>query len=193
MKRPRLRSSPILFLLLACPMLATVPRLATAADPVPVPLAASVDLPRFMGDWYVIAHIPPDADRDAHNAVEHYDLVEGGVQTTYRRRPGGFDAPEKIERPFGYVREGSNNALWGMRFWWWFPIRLEYRISHLEPDYSVTIIARSRRDYVWLMSRTPQMSDADYERYRALIASWGYDTSKLVRIPQRWPLPGPGR
>ncbi|MCC2626748.1 MAG: hypothetical protein K0S14_398 [Thermomicrobiales bacterium] len=182
----RLRSSPILFLLLTCPML-TVFHVAAAADPLPVPLAASVDLPRFMGDWYVIAHIPPDADRHAHNAVEHYDLVEGRVQTLYRRRLGGFDAPEKIETPVGYVREGSNNALWGMRFWWWFPIRLEYRISHLEPDYSVTIIARSRRDYVWLMSRTPQMSDDEFERYRALISSWGYDISKLERIPQRWP------
>jgi apolipoprotein D and lipocalin family protein len=181
-----LRSSPLLFLLLLCSMTTFLPR-AAAADPPPVPLAASVDLPRFMGDWYVIAHIAPDADRDAHNAVEHYELVDGRVETTYRRRPGGFEAPEKIETPVGYVREGSGNALWGMRFWWWFPIRLEFRIAHLEPDYSVTIIGRSRRDYVWLMSRTPQMSDADYERYRALIASWGYDTSELVRVPQRWP------
>ena len=173
-------------LLLACPML-LIPLRGSAAELPPVPLAAAVDLPRFMGDWYVIAHIPPDADRDAHNAVEHYELVDGRVQTTYRRRPGGFSSPEKIENPVGHIREGTGNALWGMRFWWWFPIRLEYRISQLEPDYSVTIIARSRRDYVWLMSRTPQMSDADYARYRALIGSWGYDVTRLVRIPQRWP------
>lgn len=179
------RSGLFLLLLVTIPLPIAVAR--AAAEPPPVPLAASVDLPRFMGDWYVIAHIPPAADRDAHNAVEHYALVDGRVETTYRRRPGSFDAPEKIETPTGYVKEGSGNALWGMQFWWWFPIKLEYRISHIEPDYSVTIIGRSRRDYVWLMSRHPDMSDADYERYRALIASWGYDTSKLVRIPQRWP------
>jgi apolipoprotein D and lipocalin family protein len=156
-------------------------------DPPPIPLVPSVDLPRFMGQWYVIGHIPPDSDRDAHNAVERYELREGRIETTYRRRPGSFEAQEKIETPTGYVVAGSGNALWGMRFWWWFPIKLEYRIAHLEPDYSVTIIGRNKRDYVWLMSRTPQMSDADYDRYRVLIADWGYDTSKLVRIPQRWP------
>lgn len=160
---------------------------AAAKDRPPVPLAESVDLDRFMGDWYVIAHIPPDADRGAHNAVERYELRDGRVETTYRRRLGGFDAPEKVEKPVGYIKPGTHNALWGMRFWWWFPVRLEYRVSHIEPDYSVTIIARSKRDYVWLMSRTPEMSEADYERYRGLIASWGYDTSKLERVPQRWP------
>ena len=175
----------LLLLLVALPLVTTSPRVSAEAPP--VPLATSVDLPRFMGDWYVIAHIPPAADRDAHNGVEHYALVDGRVQTTYRRRLGSFDAPEKIEKPIGYVEDGTGNALWGMRFWWWFPIRLEYRISHIEPDYSVTIIGRSKRDYVWLMSRKPDMSDADYERYRALIASWGYDTSKLVLVPQQWP------
>lgn len=179
------RPTSLLFLLVAIPLLSIIPR--AMAEPQPVPLAASVDLPRFMGDWYVIAHIPPAADRDAHNGVENYALVDGRIETTYRRRPGSFDAPEKIETPTGYVEEGSGNALWGMRFWWWFPIKLEYRISHIDPDYSVTIIGRSRRDYVWLMSRNPDMSDADYERYRSLIAGWGYDTAKLVRVPQRWP------
>jgi apolipoprotein D and lipocalin family protein len=37
-------------------------------------------------------------------------------------------------------------------------------VAHLEPDYSVTIIARSARDYVWLLARKPDMSDADYAR-----------------------------
>jgi len=152
-----------------------------------VPLAPEVDLPRFMGDWYVIAHIPPGIDRDAHNAVESYALENGRVSTTYRRRPGSFEAPEKISRPVGHVQEGSGNALWAMRFIRWLPFGLEFRISHLEPDYSVTIIGRSRRDFVWLMSRSPDMSDDDYARYASLIASWGYDTSKLVRIPQHWP------
>jgi len=159
---------------------------AALASPPAVPLVAEVDLPRFMGDWYVIAHIPPGIDRDAHNAVESYSLEKGLVSTTYRRRPGSFEAPEKISRPVGHVKEGTGNALWGMRFIRWLPLGLEFRISHLEPDYSVTIIGRSRRDFVWLMSRNPDMSDEDYARYVSLIASWGYDISKLVRIPQRW-------
>lgn len=48
---------------------------------------AQVDLPRFMGDWYVIAHIPSRLERDAYDAVESYELrPDGRVQTTFRCR-----------------------------------------------------------------------------------------------------------
>ena len=36
----------------------------------PIVTVPHVDLPRFMGDWYVIANIPTFVERDAYNAVE---------------------------------------------------------------------------------------------------------------------------
>ena len=150
----------------------------------PVPLATNVDLAQFMGYWFVIAHIPPSLDRDAYDAVESYRLEDDGrIATTYRRRHGSHDAKLETSRPTGYVVAGTNNALWGMRF---LPlIAAEYRIAHLSPDGAVTIIGRSDLDYVWLMSRSPAMGEADYARYVSLMQSWGYDTSKLERIPHR--------
>jgi lipocalin len=37
------------------------------------------------------------------------------------------------------------------------------------------------------MARTPQISDADYEKLTALIKSWDYDMTKLVKSPQQAP------
>ncbi|MES2682658.1 MAG: lipocalin family protein [Pseudomonadota bacterium] len=161
--------------------------MASAADkPSSVPLAASVDLPRFMGDWYVIGIIPNFIEKKAYNSVERYKLNEDGtIATTFSYRKGGFDGPLKTMTPRGFVEPGTNNALWGMQVFW--PIRGEYRIAHIEPDYSTTIIGRSALDYVWLMSRAPQMSDAAFENYRTLIGGWGYDVTKFVRVPQQWP------
>ncbi len=151
-----------------------------------MPLVQKVDVPRFMGDWYVIAHIPSDADREAHNAVENYRLNEdGSIATIYTNRLGGFDGKPKRLTPTLHPVEGSNNALWGVEFFWWWPFRYEYRIAHLEPDYSTVIVARSKLDYVWLMSRKPTLSTRQLERYTKLMAGWGYDTSKLVRVPQQ--------
>lgn len=165
---------------------------AAAPEASPVPLAPKVDLQRFTGDWYVIGIIPNFIEKDAFNSVESYRLDDdGSIATTFRYRKGGFDGPLKTMTPRGFVETGSNNALWGMRIFW--PFKGEYRIAHLEADYSTTIIGRSKLDYVWLMSRTPTMSDAVFEKYRAQIASWGYDVSKFVRVPQQWPeaLPRP--
>lgn len=152
----------------------------------PIALVPKVDLQRFMGDWYEIGFTPIYFVRDAHNGVESYTLnPDGTVGTVYRYRDGGFDGPLKTHRPKGFVVPDTGNALWGMQFVW--PFKGEYRIAHLEPDYSVTIIARNARDYVWLMARDPEMSDTDFERYRAMIGRMGYDLSKFKRHPQQWP------
>ena len=84
----------------------------------------------------------------------------------------------------GYVRDESN-AVWGMQFVW--PIRADYRIAYLDDDYSVTVIGRNKRDYVWLMARTPYIPEADYEKIVDLIGEMGYDSSELQKVPQRWP------
>lgn len=151
----------------------------------PVPLVSSVDLPRFMGCWYVISVIPTFVEKGAHNSKECYRLQEDGrIATTFTRRDGSFDAPEKTSEPIATVVPGTGNALWGMQFIW--PIQGEFRIAYVREDYGVTIIARSKRDYVWLMARDPSLPAAEVAQYREMIASWGYDVSKLEQVPQRW-------
>ena len=156
---------------------------ACATHPPTIPPVASVDLPRFMGDWYVIAHIPSRQEREAYDAVESYRLGEDGrIRTTFRYRKGGFDAPPETMEPVGTVVPGTHNAVWGMQFVW--PIKAEYVIVDLAPDYSRTIIGRSKRDYVWLMARTPSLPEAELESAIARIGALGYDTTKLRMVPQ---------
>ena len=150
-----------------------------------IPTAKSVDLPRFMGDWYVIANIPTWPERDAYNAIESYKLdPDGSIATTFTFRKGAFDGPEKVMRPRGFVTDEKSNAVWGMQFVW--PIKAEYLISHVDAGYTETIIARSSRDYVWIMARKPVLPEEDYARLVQMVADLGYDVSKLQKVPQRW-------
>jgi apolipoprotein D and lipocalin family protein len=144
-----------------------------------------VDLERFMGDWYVIANIPTFVEKGAHNAVESYRLDDDGtVATTFTFRKDGFDGPKKTYNPRGFVRDTESNAVWGMQFVW--PFKGDYRIIHLTDDYSVTVIGRNKRDYVWLMARTPNLDQDLYDEAVAVIAEAGYDVSQLQNVPQRW-------
>ena len=152
----------------------------------PINTAPMVELERFMGPWYVIGNIPTSIEREAFNPVESYELdADGTIATTFSFREGGFDGPLKTYCPRGFVRDTRSNAVWGMRFIW--PIKADYRISYLSEDYGQTVIAREKRDYVWIMARTPTLSDSDYARLTSFVASIGYDTSKLRKVPQRWP------
>jgi apolipoprotein D and lipocalin family protein len=159
---------------------------ATAPSAPPLPRASSVDVPRFMGDWYVIAHIPNFIEKDAFNAIESYALREDGrIDTTFRYRDGSFEAPLKTLHPIGRAKPETNNAVWDMQFIW--PIQAEYVIAEVSPDYQTTIVARSKRDYVWLMARTPQIAPQQYEQAMEKIKAMGYDMAKMRKVPQRWP------
>ena len=62
----------------------------------PLETVDSVDLERFMGDWYVIANIPTFLEKGAHNAVETYSLNDdGSIATKFTFRAGGFDGKAK--------------------------------------------------------------------------------------------------
>jgi apolipoprotein D and lipocalin family protein len=160
-----------------------------ASGPPTVKPVESVDLQRFMGDWYVIAHIPSRWEDTAYNAVETYALREDGkIQTTFRYRDGAFDGKVKVMEPVGTVRPDTGNAVWGMQFVW--PIQAEYVIGAVDADYTQTVIVRSARDYAWLMARTPEIPEADYARHVEYLRGLGYDMSKLRKVPQRWPEPG---
>ena len=155
------------------------------ANPTVAPVA-QVDLPRFMGDWFGIGPIPPYPERDAYNAIESYRLRDDGrIQTTFRYRPGSFDAALKTMHPVGTVRPGTNNAVWGMQFVW--PVQAEYVIVHLDADYTETIVARSKRDYAWIMARTPVMAPDRYAAAVAKLRYIGYKTEAIRVVPQSWP------
>lgn len=144
-----------------------------------------VDIERFMGDWYVIANIPTFLEKGAHNAVETYRLDDDGtIATTFRYRKGSFDGKQKEYNPRGFIVDTETNALWGMRFVW--PFKGDYRIVYLNDDYSQTVIGRQKRDFVWIMARTPEIPEADYERIVDFVGSIGYDVAKIQRVPQQW-------
>mgnify|MGYP003571159482 CR=1 FL=1 len=146
---------------------------------------AQVDLQRFMGDWFVIAHIPLPPEKQAWNAVESYRLDEQGrVQVTFRFRKGAADGPLKEYTPVAYVTEDPSNAIWDMQFLW--PFRADFRVVWLDDDYSVTVIGRQKRDYAWIMARQPGIDEATYKRIVTYLASEGYDIDGLRRVPHQW-------
>lgn len=175
------RFGPVLLLLLA-----SLTGCSTMPAQAPLQTVRSVDLPRFMGDWYIIASIPTFIEKEAYAGVESYALnPDGTIATTFTFRKGGFDGPQKRYTPKGFIVDTTTNATWGMRFIW--PIKAEYLILDLAPDYSTTIIGRNKRDYLWIMARTPVLPDDQYAALVRKAESFGYDAKLIRKVPQRAP------
>ena len=172
-------------LLLAIAPILLLAGCATSAKPKPV-TASAVDLPKFMGAWYVLASIPLWPEKNSYNGVESYALDEKGrIQTTYTFRKGGFDGPLKTFRPVARVHNRETNAEWKMQFLW--PFSADFLIHYVSADYQETIIGEPGLDYVWLMSRSSAAGPGQLEALIARAGELGYDTNKVRRVPQHWP------
>lgn len=167
-------------------LLCLAPLAADAASRPRLKTVDKVDIQRFMGPWYVIAAIPTSIEKEAYNAVETYALnPKGEVDTTFTFNKGGFDGPAKRYTPRGFIRDKVNNSTWGMRFIW--PFKSEFLITYLDENYSRTIISRNKRDFAWIMARTPEIAEEEYQKMVLELTAQGYDVAKLRKVPHRWP------
>ena len=148
----------------------------------PIPPVPQVDLPRFMGTWYLVGGIPTPFEREAWNAVETYTLRrDGSILTTLTFNQGHADGPRKhIEAP-ARVRPNTGNAVWDVRVFG--PVKAQYVVAWLREDYGLMLVARDARDYAWVFARSPAVPEAELEAARRRLQGWGYDLGKWRRIP----------
>ena len=152
----------------------------TPTDPIEV--ASPLDLDRFMGQWYVIANIPTFPEKGAYNAIETYRRAgPNEIATTFTFRKDGPDGELKTMTATGFVRD-ENPAIWKMRFLW--PFKADFRVLYVSPDYQTTIVGRQKRDYLWIMARSPQLDASVYQHLLDTAKDRGYSLEKLQKVPQ---------
>lgn len=175
---------PTMYRLLAAVPVGLLLGACSVMPPEQFPRMDSVNVDRYMGGWFVIAHIPPGVVSDSYNNIERYQRGEGNrINTVYTYRDGGFDGEAKRMEPTGFVLDEGDGAVWAMQFIW--PIKMEYTIAYVDAAYETTIVARSKRDWVWIMARRPQIDEATYQGLVQRVEALGYDISQLRKVPQQ--------
>jgi apolipoprotein D and lipocalin family protein len=147
-------------------------------------LVARVEIPRFMGKWYVIANIPTIFEKGAHNATETYTWNEEKqrIDIDFRFNKNSFDGPEKSIPQKGFVYNEETGSEWRVQPIW--PLRLGYLIIGLGKGYKDCMVGVPNRKHLWIMSRTPHMEKRRLQALLTQAKSYGYDTSKVQAVPQ---------
>jgi apolipoprotein D and lipocalin family protein len=144
-----------------------------------------VDINRFMGPWYVIAIIPNFMEKNAVNGIESYTLKENNkIDIEYSFRQNSPQGKEKIMHPKAKIYNTKTNSEWRVQFFW--PVKFPYLIIDLAEDYHYTVIGVPNKKFVWIMARTHQIDETEYQGIIGRLAQKGYDTSKIKKIPQIW-------
>jgi lipocalin len=140
----------------------------------------SVDLNRYVGRWYEIAKFDHIFERGLDFAMANYTLREDGKIDVLNT--GVKDGRAKDAK--GIAKTTNISGLLKVSFFG--PFYSDYRILMLDTNYQYALVGGSNENYLWILSRTPQLDDATRSLILAEAEKRGYNTSKLVWVKQAW-------
>ena len=163
---------------------------ANPANDVQLNTVDSVDLSRYQGKWYEIARYPNRFQKKCvGDTTATYTIKKKGVVEVINecRKENG-----KIDRAKGKAKvvDKETNAKLKVRFapaWLSFipAVWGDYWIIDLdEENYGYAVIGDPSREYLWILSRTPELDEDTYSKIVERIESNGFNPEKLVKTPQ---------
>lgn len=148
----------------------------------PLEAVAFVDVERYMGRWFEIARYPMRFERDcAKNTVAEYALRNGGVRI--ENRCTAADGRIICARGSARIADRATNAKLKVKFSPFMP-GADYWIVDLDPAYRWAVVGEPKRRFLWILSRTPAMDEAEYGAICARLREQYYAPERLVRTVQ---------
>jgi len=149
----------------------------------PLAVVDYVDLTRYAGKWYEIARYPNSFERGCVGVTAEYTLQDDGrVAVLNTCVESSLDGPERPIRGSARVVDSTTNAKLKVTFFW--PFEGDYWIIDLDEDYTYAVVGEPSRQFLWILSRAPQMDDETYERIIESLPDYGYDPDRLILVPQ---------
>jgi lipocalin len=139
-----------------------------------------VDLERYQGKWYEITKIPNRFEKNLIYVTANYTLKENGkikvLNDGYNTKKG------KYEKAVGEAKVNGPGKL-GVSFFK--PFYGDYYIMELDEDYQWVLVGSPSRDYLWILARTPQISEELITELSKKAENAGFDISRLERMEQQ--------
>ena len=140
------------------------------------------ELKPYLGKWFEIARLDHSFERGLSNVTAEYELREDGGVTVINR---GYSQQEQswkqAEGKAYFVDEPSTGHL---KVSFFGPFYSSYIIFELGEDYDYAFISGYNRDYLWLLSRQPQVDSATLERFKQVARDKGFAVDELILVDQ---------
>lgn len=142
--------------------------------------ASNVVLPLYLGNWYEIARIDHFFEKGIHNATASYTLKPNGDVKVINSgwKDDKFRSKEAVAKIPDKTKPGH------LRVSFFRPFYSDYRILKVAEDYSYALVGGSDGRYLWILSRTPELSDSVVKALLGEASFRGYDTGRLTWVDQ---------
>ena len=141
---------------------------------------------RYLGTWYEIARLDHSFERGLTNVRAEYSRNEDGSIKVINR---GYNAEEgKWEEADGRAVFVEDEKTGHLKVSFFGPFYASYVVFELDKEgYSYAYVTGYNRDYLWFLSRTPEVSEEAIEAFRDRATAEGFDLNELILVGQEKP------
>jgi len=141
-----------------------------------------LNLERYQGSWYEIARLDHSFERGLSNVTAEYSLNPDGSVTVINR---GYSAQEdRWEEAEGRAVPVEGSAEGHLKVSFFGPFYASYVVFRLDDAYRTAYVTGYDRDYLWLLSRSPEVSAEALREFRKVVRDKGFDPGDLIIVDQ---------
>ncbi|ART80553.1 lipocalin family protein [Oceanisphaera avium] len=140
------------------------------------------DAQRYLGTWYEIARLDHSFERNLEQVTAEYKMREDGGIQVINRGVEASSGKHKEAKGKAYFVNGADKGHLKVSFFG--PFYSSYVVYELDDDYQYAFISGYNSKYLWLLSRTPQVSDELKERFINKAQELGFATESLIWVKQ---------
>lgn len=141
------------------------------------------EVERYLGKWYEIARLDHSFERGLSSVTADYTLrPEGGIRVINRGYSSAEQKWEQAEGKAFFVKDSDTGYL---KVSFFGPFYGSYVIFELDQDYQYAFVSGPNRDYLWLLSRQPVISESLRQHFIDRARQNGFDVDKLIFVDQQ--------
>lgn len=145
------------------------------------------DKDRYLGTWYEIARLDHSFEEGLSQVTAEYTKNDDGSIKVINR--GYNKAEDEWQEADGRAVFVSDSDEGHLKVSFFGPFYASYVVFGLDEEYSTAYITGYNRDYLWLMARTPEVSEQTLEQFKARAEAKGFDLEELIIVNQASNLP----
>ena len=140
-------------------------------------------LDQYLGTWYEVARMDHKFERGLSNVTAEYSLRDdGGVRVLNR---GFNEAKGEWDEAEGKAYFVDDMTTGQLKVSFFGPFYASYNVIALDKDkYQWSLVAGPDTDYLWILSREPELDQAIVDDLLSRAKNLGFKTDELIYVSQ---------
>lgn len=145
------------------------------------------DQERYLGQWYEVARIDNRFEAGLEQVTATYSLrTDGGITVLNQ---GFSQETQEWARAEGKAYFVGDPTIAHLKVSFFGPFYASYIVFNLDPEYRYAFVTGNTQEYLWLLARTPTVSDDVKQAFLTAAQKQGFSLDQLIWVKQEVPKP----